>query len=83
MEKIFQAPNGKYFWKKYDENGSIVEQSEVCFESEVEANEALKAGILTNEEVEEADELDGPVEDLEEAEEEVVEKKPRKRASKK
>lgn len=74
MEKIFQAPNGKYFWKKYDENGSVLGQSEVCFESEVEANEALKAGILTNEEAEEV---------KEEAEQEVVKKKPRKRASKK
>lgn len=43
MKNIFQAPNGKWFYKTYDESGSIIfnsYQAGEVFETQLEAFEA-------------------------------------------
>lgn len=45
MKNVFQAPNGKWFYKTYDENGSIIfnsYQAGEVFETQLEAYEASK-----------------------------------------
>lgn len=37
-----QAPNGKFYFKKYNENGDAIFCSEVIYKNEVEANKAMK-----------------------------------------
>lgn len=37
-----QAPNGKFYFKKYNENGDAIFCSEIIYKTEVEANKAMK-----------------------------------------
>ena len=47
MEQVMQAPNGKFYFKKYNENGDSIFTSEIIYKSEVEANKAMKEHKLT------------------------------------
>lgn len=40
---IFQAPNGKYYFKIYDNTGSSAHISEIIYKTEVEADKASTA----------------------------------------
>jgi len=42
MEQVMQAPNGKFYFKKYNENGDSIFCSEIIYKTEVEANKAMK-----------------------------------------
>ena len=43
LKSIFQAPNGKYYFKIYDNAGSSVHVSEIIYKTEVEADKASMA----------------------------------------
>lgn len=45
MEQVMQAPNGKFYFKKYNENGDSIFTSEIIYKSEVEANKAMKEHV--------------------------------------
>lgn len=42
IKSVFQAPNGKYYFKLYDSTGSAIHTSEIIYKTEVEADVASR-----------------------------------------
>ena len=38
IKSVFQAPNGKYYFKLYDSTGSAIHTSEIIYKTEVKAD---------------------------------------------